>query len=132
MDVATDFYMVLPMDTSRAQLRTEVRMAYDKKYLYVSAVNFQSHRIIVESFRRDWNFGRNDNFIFFMDPFDDQTNGFTFGANAVGAEWDGRLRRIARIAERLEATRAADTRGEDTDTTRADRSDPGPDTRSTP
>lgn len=89
MDVATDFYMVLPMDTSRAQLRTEVRMAYDKKYLYVSAVNFQSHRIIVESFRRDWNFGRNDNFIFFMDPFDDQTNGFTFGANAVGAEWDG-------------------------------------------
>lgn len=88
-EVATDFYMVLPMDTSFARLRTEVRMAYDKKFLYVSAVNFQSPRIIVESLRRDWNFGKNDNFIFFMDPFDDQTNGFTFGANAFGAEWDG-------------------------------------------
>jgi Carbohydrate family 9 binding domain-like len=87
--IATDFYMVLPMDTSFAKLRTEVRMAYDDRFLYLSAVNFQRHPVRVESFRRDWNFGRNDNFIFFMDPFDDQTNGFTFGSNAVGAEWDG-------------------------------------------
>ena len=39
---------------------------------------------MVESLRRDFNFGRNDNFIFFMDPFDDQINGFSFGANAAG------------------------------------------------
>lgn len=89
MAVATDFHMVLPMDTSMAKLRTEVRMAYDDKYLYISAVNFQKPPIMVESLRRDWNFGKNDNFIFFLDPFDDQTNGFTFGANASGAEWDG-------------------------------------------
>ncbi|HRI61757.1 MAG TPA: DUF5916 domain-containing protein, partial [Saprospiraceae bacterium] len=87
--VATDFYMVLPMDTSFADLRTEVRMAYDERFVYISAVNFQSHPVRIESLRRDWNFGKNDNFIFFMDPFDDQTNGFTFGANAAGAEWDG-------------------------------------------
>ena len=87
--VATDFYMVLPMDTSLAELRTEVRMAYDDRFIYLSAVNFQSHPVRIESLRRDWNFGKNDNFIFFMDPFDDQTNGFTFGANAAGAEWDG-------------------------------------------
>ncbi|MBL8775499.1 MAG: helix-turn-helix transcriptional regulator [Acidimicrobiales bacterium] len=31
---------------------------------------------------------------------------------AVGSAWDGRLRRIARIAERIEADRAADQRGE--------------------
>lgn len=86
---ACDFFMVLPMDTSFARLRTEVRMAYDDRFLYISAVNFQSHPVRVESLRRDWNFGKNDNFIFFLDPFDDQTNGFTFGANAAGAEWDG-------------------------------------------
>lgn len=28
---------------------------------------------------------------FFIDPFDDGTNGFTFGANAAGAQWDGTL-----------------------------------------
>lgn len=88
-EVATDFYMVLPMDTSRARLRTEVRMAYDDRFIYISAVNFQAGPIMVESLRRDWNFSRNDNFIFFLDPFDDQTNGFSFGANAAGAEWDG-------------------------------------------
>lgn len=87
--LATDFYMVLPMDTSKARLNTEVRMAFDDRFLYICAVNFQSHPVMVESLRRDWTFGKNDNFIFFMDPFDDQTNGFTFGANAAGAEWDG-------------------------------------------
>lgn len=88
-ETATDFFMVLPMDTSFARLRTEVRMAYDDRFLYISAINFQPHPAVVESLRRDWVFGKNDNFIFFMDPFDDQTNGFTFGANAAGAEWDG-------------------------------------------
>ncbi|RIV25346.1 hydrolase [Fibrisoma montanum] len=91
-DVAGDFWMVLPMDTSRAAVRTDVRMTYDDHNLYLSAVCFHGNvagPYIVESLRRDWNFGRNDNFIFFMDTFDDQTNGFTFGTNAAGAQWDG-------------------------------------------
>ena len=46
---------------------------------------------LVESLRRDWSFVNNDNFIFFLDTFDDQTNGFTFGVNAAGAQWDGLL-----------------------------------------
>jgi Domain of unknown function (DUF5916) len=90
--VAKDFFMVLPMDTSKAVLGTEVRMTYDNDNLYVVATCFHGGwKFMVESLRRDWAFGRNDNFIFFMDPFDDQTNGFTFGANAAGAQWDGML-----------------------------------------
>ncbi|WP_461151665.1 carbohydrate binding family 9 domain-containing protein [Spirosoma pulveris] len=93
-EVATDFWMVLPMDTSRAKVRTEVRMAYDDHNMYLSAVCYHGDvpgPYIVESLRRDWAFGKNDNFIFFMDTFDDQTNGFTFGTNAAGAQWDGLL-----------------------------------------
>ena len=93
-EVASDFWMVLPMDTSRAKVRTDVRMTYDDHNVYLSAVCFLGDvpgPYIVESLRRDWNFGKNDNFIFFMDPFDDQTNGFTFGTNAAGAQWDGLL-----------------------------------------
>ena len=93
-EVATDFWMVLPMDTSRARVRTDVRMTYDASTLYLSAVCYHGYvagPYIVESLRRDWNFGRNDNFIFFMDTFGDQTNGFTFGTNAAGAQWDGLL-----------------------------------------
>lgn len=93
-EVAANFWMVLPMDTSRANVRTDVRMTYDDKNVYLSAVCYHGNvpgPYIVESLRRDWNFGRNDNFILFMDTFDDQTNGFTFGLNAVGAQWDGLL-----------------------------------------
>ncbi|MEP7323203.1 MAG: DUF5916 domain-containing protein, partial [Saprospiraceae bacterium] len=36
-------------------------------------------------------FGKNDNFLLFMDPYDDRTNGFSFGCNAAGALWDGTM-----------------------------------------
>jgi hypothetical protein len=92
-EVATGFSMVLPMDTSKARVRTEVRMTYDDKNIYLLATCFNAvpGRYYVESLRRDFNFGKNDNFLLFMDPFDDQTNGFSFGANAAGAQWDGTM-----------------------------------------
>ena len=90
-NVASDFFMVLPMDTSMAKVRTEVRMTYDNQNLYLIATCFHllPGRYFVESLRRDFAFGKNDNFLLFMDTFDDQTNGFSFGANAAGAQWDG-------------------------------------------
>jgi hypothetical protein len=92
-ELATDFYMVLPMDTSFAKVRTEVRMAYDDDHLYLIALCYNGlpGPYMVESLRRDFVFGKNDNFLLFMDPFDDQTNGFSFGANAAGAQWDGTM-----------------------------------------
>ncbi len=98
-DVATDFYQVLPMDTSKAIVRTEVRMLYDDQNLYLLAVNYEKldGPYMVESLRRDFLFGRNDNFLVFLDPFDDQTNGFSFGSNARGAQWDGLMFEGGRI-----------------------------------
>jgi hypothetical protein len=92
-EVATHFFMVLPMDTSYAKVGTEVRMTYDDHNLYLIAVCFKPlpGPYFVESLRRDFSFGKNDNFLLFMDPFDDQTNGFSFGANAAGAQWDGMM-----------------------------------------
>lgn len=92
-EVATDFFMVLPMDTSKARVRTEVRMAYDDRNIYLLATCFHAvpGPYYVESLRRDFSFGKNDNFLLFLDPFEDQTNGFSFGANAAGAQWDGTM-----------------------------------------
>src|ERR1700752_302013 len=92
-EVAADFFMVLPMDTSRAKVKTEVRMSYDGENLYLMAtcLHKQDQKYMVESLKRDFVFGKNDNFLLFMDPFDDQTNGFSFGANAAGAQWDGMM-----------------------------------------
>src|SRR5690606_37000340 len=90
-DVAENFYMILPIDTSYAEVLTDVRMSYDDQNLYIFVNNYhdQSGPYMVESLRRDFSFTKNDNFLLFMDPFDDQTNGFSFGANAAGAQWDG-------------------------------------------
>ncbi|MEO5908740.1 MAG: DUF5916 domain-containing protein [Ginsengibacter sp.] len=90
-DVAKNFFMVLPMDTSQAKVQTEVEMTYDETNLYLLAKCFNAPRKteIVESLRRDFNFVKNDNFIVFIDPFEDQTDGFAFGTNAENAQWDG-------------------------------------------
>lgn len=92
-DSADNFFMVLPMDTSRAKVKTVVRMAYDDNNLYILAIcyNATAGPYMVESLKRDFNFSKNDNFIFFIDPFDARTDGFTFGANAAGAQWDGSM-----------------------------------------
>ena len=90
-ETATNFNMVLPMDTSKAHVKTEVKMAYDNVQLYLIAICYkdEGQNYMVESLKRDFSFGKNDNFLLFMDPFDDQTNGFSFGSNAAGAQWDG-------------------------------------------
>ncbi|WP_232625182.1 DUF5916 domain-containing protein [Pareuzebyella sediminis] len=92
-DVAKDFYMVLPMDTGMANETSEIRMTYDDDNLYLLATFYHSKKAdyFVESLRRDFSFGKNDNFLLFMDPFNNQTTGFSFGANAYGAQWDGTM-----------------------------------------
>lgn len=93
-DVAKDFFMVLPEDTGKASQPSEIRMAYDAKNIYLAAIFYNNppgSSYYVESLRRDFEFGKNDNFLLFLDPFNNQTTGFSFGANAAGAQWDGTM-----------------------------------------
>ncbi|MEP7259451.1 MAG: carbohydrate binding family 9 domain-containing protein, partial [Flavitalea sp.] len=87
---ADNFNMMLPMDTSKARVKTAVRMTYDEENLYILAecFNLVPGSYVVESLRRDFSYVKNDNFLLFLDPFEDATNGFSFGANAAGAQWD--------------------------------------------
>jgi hypothetical protein len=57
-DVTSQFRMVLPMDTSAARLRTDVRMTYDDKNLYLVVENYTTGEgpYMVESLRRDFSF----------------------------------------------------------------------------
>lgn len=90
-DVAKDFFRVLPMDTGYAETKTEVMMTYDDKNIYMAIICWDSlpGDNIIASLRRDFEFGLNDNFLAFIDPFQDKTNGFSFGSSAAGAQWDG-------------------------------------------
>ena len=89
----SDFMMCNPFDSLCAQVRTDVKMAYDDKYIYISAECFlkEPGAFVVESMKRDFGFGVNDNFLVFIDTFEDKTTGFAFGANAAGAQWDGQM-----------------------------------------
>ncbi len=90
-DKATHFQRVLPTDTGFASAQTEVRVIYDESNIYVGIICRDSTpgKRPVESLRRDFSFLKNDNFIVFLDTYNDQTNGFAFGVSAAGAQWDG-------------------------------------------
>ncbi len=90
-DIAKDFFRVLPMDTGYAETKTEVMMTYDEKNIYMAIICWDPLEgdNIIASLRRDFEFGKNDNFLVFIDPFQDKTNGFSFGSSAAGAQWDG-------------------------------------------
>ena len=92
-ETAKDFWMVTPADTSRAKSKTEAKFTYDDKFLYFSAINYQQTEApyIVESLKRDFNFGKNDNLWLILEPFNDLTNGWVFGSNAAGAQFDGQI-----------------------------------------
>jgi hypothetical protein len=90
-DIATHFQRVLPTDTGFAIAQTQVKVTYNESTLFVGIVCYDASpgKRPVESLRRDFNFMKNDNFVVFMDTYNDQTNGFAFGISAAGAQWDG-------------------------------------------
>ena len=90
---ADKFYRVLPVDTGFAKQPSTMMMAYDDKALYVAQIFYDTipGKRVMESFRRDFSFGNNDNLLIFFDTFLDQTNGFSFGVSASGAKWDGTM-----------------------------------------
>ena len=91
-DVAKDFWQKLPTDTEKAKHQTEVRMAYDDDFLYLSAICYKENdgkSFTVESMKRDFSLIRNECFQLILEPFNDLTNGFIFSVNAAGAQLDG-------------------------------------------
>ena len=71
---------VLPIDTGFAIAQTEVMMTYNETTLFFALpALIPPGKRPVESLRRDFSFGKNDNFVVFIDTFNDQTNGFAFG-----------------------------------------------------
>ena len=93
-DVAKDFFMITPVDTEKATQFSEARVSFDEDFFYIAIIFFNNKvkgNYVVESLKRDFSFGKNDNFLVAIDPFINQTTGFAFGLNAYGAQWDGTM-----------------------------------------
>ena len=92
--VGKDFSMITPLDTGKATQFSEVRVAFNDEFIYIAMIFFNNSiqgEYVVESLKRDFSFGKNDNFLVAIDPFNNQSTGFAFGLNAYGAQWDGTM-----------------------------------------
>lgn len=73
--------------------KTEVRIAYTATTFYLSVVchDAQPDRLVVSDARRDAPLDNTDSFLFILDTFHDRQNGFLFGTNPIGIEYDGQV-----------------------------------------
>lgn len=85
-DIATDFWLKFPQDGIKAGPKTEVRMTYDEKYLYISAVCYDTGGYVVQTLKRDSRFFDGDAFGVVIDPVNRRTNGFLFGVSPLNVQ----------------------------------------------
>jgi len=90
-DVASQFRQYFPYDSSLANAQTEIRLCYDKEFLYVGAkmYNLGPRKYVTPSLRRDYRGEANDGVSIVFDTFKDKTNAFVFGVNPFGVQREG-------------------------------------------
>ena len=73
--------------------RTVVKVMYSDEFFYLSAVCYDtdSDGIIISDTRRDAPLNNTDSFMFLLDTFKDYQNGYVFGTNAAGIEYDAQI-----------------------------------------
>jgi hypothetical protein len=92
-EVITGFVQAEPHEGEPATENTEVRILYDDTTLYVGAICFDSDPsgIVVTDSRRDSPLLDTDSFQMIFDTYQDRQNGFVFGTNPAGIEYDGQV-----------------------------------------
>jgi hypothetical protein len=91
--IISDFVQAEPNEGQPATEKTEVRMLYDKTHLYLGVICHDSDPagIIVTDSRRDSSLDDTDSFRVIFDTYLDRQNGFLFGTNPAGIEYDGQV-----------------------------------------
>ena len=86
-DSITEFYQSQPNPGYLPTERTVVRVLYDKDFLYVSAILYDSEpdKIIIESLEQDFDSQSSDVFAIMLDTFNDDKSGYAFLFNPAGA-----------------------------------------------
>ncbi|MDC0928971.1 DUF5916 domain-containing protein, partial [Flavobacteriaceae bacterium] len=73
--------------------KTEIRLAYTDRNLFISVVGFDSDpsKIVVSDSKRDADLNDEDSFLFILDTYNDFQNGFLFGTNSDGMQYDAQI-----------------------------------------
>lgn len=88
-----DLTQIKPNIGAPASEKTVIRIAYTEKMFYVSAICYDTDPkgIVVNDSRRDADLTDDDSFLFILDTYNDTQNGFLFGTNADGMEYDAQI-----------------------------------------
>jgi hypothetical protein len=94
----TGFTQAEPFEGQPASERTEVRIIYDDVAIYVGVMlhDGDPSQIVTTDTRRDADLREMDSFQIIFDTFRDQQNGFVFGTNALGVQYDAQVRNEGR------------------------------------
>jgi len=89
----SNFWQTTPDEKQPASQKTEVRIVYTNGTLYFGVICYDSDpaAIIVSDSRRDASLSETDCFQIMLDTFDDNLNGFVFGTNPAGIEYDAQI-----------------------------------------
>jgi hypothetical protein len=90
---ASGFWQTAPDEGRPATERTEVRIIYTTDTIYFGVVCYDRapSRMVVSDSRRDSPLDETDSFQIILDTFHDKQNGFVFGTNPAGIEYDGQV-----------------------------------------
>ncbi|NNC65195.1 MAG: carbohydrate binding family 9 domain-containing protein, partial [Gammaproteobacteria bacterium] len=90
---ATGFRQVQPNDGQPSSQKTEVFVGYSDTSLYIGVIAHDDdpEGIIVTDSRRDSSLDDTDAFLVIIDGLLDRQNGFMFGTNAAGIEYDAQV-----------------------------------------
>lgn len=88
-----DFMQYFPSDTSKAEFKSRIKIAFDENNLYLAAImeNNGPRDYVTTSLRRDYRGEQNDGISFVFDTFNDKTNAYQFGVNPYGVQREALL-----------------------------------------
>jgi hypothetical protein len=89
-----EFVQTEPSEGEPATEKTEVRLLYTPTTLYIGVTCFDSEpsKIVTTDSRRDSGLTNQDSFQMIFDTYHDRQNGFIFGTNVLGIEYDAQVR----------------------------------------
>ena len=91
--LATGFVQNRPFEGQPSSERTEVRIVYTADTIYFGVVCYTDDpgTVVVADSRRDSDMRETDSFQIILDTYLDGQNGFIFGTNPAGIEYDGQV-----------------------------------------
>ena len=85
------FFQTYPTDDSPAEDSTQFMITYTDEMIYVGVIcyDYLPGKPITSTLKRDFDWRRNDNISFYIDPYNDLSNGFAFQVSADNVQREG-------------------------------------------